>query len=57
MDEDVSTKKFLVGLAGTMVTGAFMGVAVATDVSRTSLILGWAAVFVALYFFNSRKAD
>ena len=57
MDEDVSTKKFLVGLAGTMVTGAFMGVAVATDVSRTSLILSWAAVFVALYFFNRRKAD
>lgn len=57
MDEEISTKKFLVGLALTMVTGAFIGVAVATDISRTYLSLGWAAIFGALYFFGRWKAS
>lgn len=52
MTEEVSTKKFLVGLGLLAVTGAFIGVAVATDLDRRLLLTGWAIIFGALYAFG-----
>ena len=53
MDEEVSSKRFPVGLVLAVLTGAFIGAGPATDTPLTTLLFGWGVLSVTLWCLSS----